>query len=167
MRFSLAEYDDLSKIMSVIHDAQTFLKSQDSGQWQDGYPTEEILRIDINQQRLYVAKDGKEICGLCAVLNYDPDYATLTSGSWIIKVPYLVIHRFAVSDKYRRSGVGRFMLSEAEKLAKRQQIVDIKVDTHVKNLPMISLLQKCGFEKRGEVLLQKTKERIVFEKVLK
>jgi len=167
MRFVLAEYDDLPKIMSIIHDAQVFLKTQNSGQWQDGYPTEDILRIDINHQRLYVAKDRKEICGVCAVLNYDPDYATLTSGSWVIKVPYLVVHRFAVSDKYRRSGVAKFMLSETEKLAKKQQINDIKIDTHEKNIPMITLLSKSGFEKRGEVLLQQTKQRIVFEKVLK
>ncbi|MCX5775368.1 MAG: GNAT family N-acetyltransferase [Firmicutes bacterium] len=167
MRFHLARYEDLPAILSIIHEAQAFLKTQNSGQWQDGYPTEGILQNDINQQRLYVARNGNDVCGVCAVLNYDPDYSSLTSGSWIIKVPYLVIHRFAVSDKYRRSGVGKYMLSETEKLAKRQQIIDIKVDTHEKNVPMISLLLKSGFEKRGEVLLEQTKQRVVFEKVLK
>jgi len=167
MRFVLADYDDLPSILVIIHDAQAFMKTQNSGQWQDGSPSEQTLRNDINNQRLYIAKDGKEICGVCALLNYDPDYAHLTSGSWIIKEPYIVIHRFAVSGQHRRSGIAKYMILEAEKLAKRQQIIDIKADTHEKNIPMISLLQKSGFERRGEVLLEKTKQRVVFEKVLK
>lgn len=167
MRFSLATYDDLPSILLIIHDAQEFMKSQNSGQWQDGSPSESAFRNDVNNQRLYVAKDGKEVCGVCALLNYDPDYSQLTTGSWIIKEPYIVIHRFAVSSKHRGSGIAQFMISETEKLAKREQIIDIKADTHEKNIPMISLLIKCGFQKRGEVLLEKTKQRVVFEKVLK
>lgn len=167
MRFVLADYDDLPSILVIIREAQAFMKTQNSGQWQDGSPSESTLRNDVNNQRLYIAKDRKEICGVCALLNYDPDYAHLTTGSWIIKEPYIVIHRFAVSDKYRHSGIGKFMISEAEKLAKRQQIVSIKADTHEKNVPMISLLVKSGFEKRGEVLLENTKQRVVFEKVIK
>lgn len=167
MRFLLAKFIDLPAIMTIIHEAQAFMKSQNSGQWQDGSPSENTFRQDIDNQRLYVVKDGKDILGVCAIMNYDPDYAHLTSGSWMIKEPYLVIHRFAVSEKARGSGIAKYMLLEAEKLARRQGIVSIKADTHEKNLPMISLLQATGFQKRGEVLLQQTKQRIVFEKVIR
>ncbi len=166
MDFVLASFSDLGKIMEIIHAAQAFMRSQNSGQWQDGNPTEAQIRQDIEKRRYYVAKDGEIILGVCAVLDREPDYDHLISGSWKQDVPYLVIHRFAVSTQYHHSGIGSYMLSRIAEMATKRRIPELRVDTHEKNIPMIALLTKNGFEKRGIAMLGGTKERIVFEKIL-
>ncbi len=166
MDFVLASLEDLSKIMEIIHAAQAFMRSQNSGQWQDGNPTEAQIRQDIEKRRYYVAKDGEIVLGCGAVLGHEPDYDRLISGSWKQDVPYLVIHRFAVSTQYHHSGIGTYMLNRIVEMAKKRGIPEVRVDTHEKNIPMISLLTKNGFEKRGIAMLGGTKERIVFEKII-
>lgn len=167
MEFCLANINDLPAVMAIIHDAQVFMKPQGSGQWQDGSPSESTIREDILSHRFYVARKDTGLAGVCAVLGYDKDYAALTSGSWIQDVPYLVLHRFAVSGQYRHSGVGTFMIDSIAKMARRQGIDDLRADTHAKNLPMIALLEKSGFVRRGEAMLDSAKLRVVFEKILK
>jgi GNAT superfamily N-acetyltransferase len=166
MDFILAHIEDLKAIMDIIHDAQLFMRSQNSGQWQDGSPSEATLRSDIEKRQLYIVNDGEIIHGVTAILGHDADYDHLIEGSWKNDQPYLVIHRFAVSSKYRHGGIGTYMLSRVEDLARKRHISDLRVDTHEKNLPMIALLEKNGYEKRGIAMLGGTKERIVFEKVL-
>ena len=167
MEFCLASNNDLPAIMAIIHDAQVFMKPQGSGQWQDGSPSESTIREDILSHRFYVAKSETGIAGVCAVLGYDKDYVALTSGRWIQDVPYLVIHRFAVAGQSRHSGIGTFMIESIAQMARQQGIDDLRADTHAKNLPMIALLEKSGFVRRGEAMLDSTKLRVVFEKILK
>ncbi|MFA5421324.1 MAG: GNAT family N-acetyltransferase [Bacilli bacterium] len=160
----LAHLSDLTDIMDVVNDAQKFLKKQNSGQWQDGAPTIATIAEDSINDRFYVWEEEGVIVGIIALLNHDEDYDHLTSGQWRFPTPYLVIHRFAVKSDHHSQGIATSILRAVEGIAKGKSIQTIRVDTHEKNIPMINLLVKNGFEKCGEVMIEGTKPRIAFDK---
>lgn len=164
--FRLARETDLEKVMTIVFDAQKRLALHQSGQWQDGHPTRETIINDIEQKHLYVSTFEDEVVGMMAVLTHEPSYDHLLSGAWRHEGPYLVVHRFATHRMFLNKGVGTFMLSQIEILAKGVKTHLIRVDTHAKNKEMDALLLKCGFVVCGTTLIDQTKLRTVYEKYL-
>ena len=97
-------------------------------------------------------------------LDHDQDYDSLKSGQWRFPPPYLAIHRFAVRSDHHAQGIATRILETVDQIARERKIMTIRVDTHELNLPMISVLTKNGFSRCGEVLIEKTKPRIAFDK---
>ena len=56
----------------------------------------------------------------------------------------------AVKEKCRRKGLGRLLLSFAEKKAKERDCSFISLEVRVSNLPAIGLYEKEGYEEMGE-----------------
>lgn len=167
VQFSLATLKELPEILEVIKDARAFLKLQNSGQWQDGTPSEQTIKRDIEAKQFYVAKLDNQVIGVLALLNHEVAYDHLLTGSWDHQTPYKVIHRFAVLRPYTKQGVASYMLDACENLAKQDNIHLIRVDTHEKNIPMTKLLLKKGYLIKGTTLIEGTKLRTVFEKYLR
>lgn len=166
VHFTLATLTDLPEILLVIDDGRAALKLQNSGQWQDGTPSEQTIRNDIEAHHFYVAKLDNQVIGVLALLDHDVAYDHLLTGTWDDKVPYKVIHRFAVLRPYTNQGVASMMLKAAEQLAKMDGVDLIRIDTHEKNLPMTKLLLKNRYQIKGTTLIEGTKLRTVFEKYL-
>ncbi|MDY0345574.1 MAG: hypothetical protein RBR44_03360 [Bacilli bacterium] len=76
----LAQLSDLVEIMDIVKDAQEFLKTQNSGQWQDGTPTIATVAEDSMNNRFFVWEEEGVIIGIIALLDYDQDYESLKSG---------------------------------------------------------------------------------------
>lgn len=162
--FRLARLSDLAQIMDVVKDAREFLKAQNSGQWQDGTPLIATIAEDSMNNRFFVWEEEGAIIGIIALLDHDSDYENLKSGQWRFPAPYLVIHRFAVRSDYHAQGIATKILQAVELIAGERNIHTIRVDTHELNIPMIGLLEKNGFAKCGEVLIEGIKPRITFDK---
>ena len=160
----LARLSDLAQIMDVVKDAREFLKAQNSGQWQDGTPSIATIAEDSMNNRFFVWEEEGVIIGIIALLDYDQDYESLKSGQWRFSPPYLAIHRFAVRSDYHAQGIATKILQAVELIAGERNIHTIRVDTHELNIPMIGLLEKNGFTKCGEVLIEGIKPRITFDK---
>ena len=160
----LAQLSDLVEIMDIVKDAQEFLKTQNSCQWQDGTPTIATVAEDSMNNRFFVWEEEGVIIGIIALLDYDQDYESLKSGQWHFSPPYLAIHRFAVRSDYHAQGIATKMLQAVELIARKRSIKTIRVDTHALNVPMINVLTKNGFLKCGEVLIEGIKPRIAFDK---
>ena len=163
----LAKLDEIDEIYQLLKSAAFFMASQKSGQWQDQSPTKNQLITDIKNNHYYVLKIESHIVGGFALLNYEADYEQLLSGQWQSNGSYLVIHRFAINPNYHRQGLAKFMLDFIDTIALSRFINSIRVDTHEKNKPMIGLLEKCQYQRVGEVLLTNYKRRLVFEKLIK
>ncbi|MFA7188444.1 MAG: GNAT family N-acetyltransferase [Alphaproteobacteria bacterium] len=161
-----AKIGDLTQILLVIADARQLLKTQDSGQWQDGTPSAETIKDDISHYCFYVLKEQNQIVGVMAVLDYEKDYDHLLRGKWTIEGPYFVIHRFAILSQTRGKGLATMMLKYVEKLAIDKHKYAIRIDTHEKNIPMINLLNKNGYQAIGIARLAGNKKRIAFEKAV-
>lgn len=158
--------NDIPAIMEIIADAQSLLASRGVDQWQDGYPTADIIAQDIARAESYVIEIDRSVA-TTAVISFagEVTYNSI-DGAWLNDDYYVVVHRLAVRNSALRCGLARQMMLYAEDLALQRGVNDIRVDTHIDNIAMQSLLKNLGFVFCGEITLLSGAPRIAFQKVL-
>ena len=151
LTFRKAVPDDLPGMMSLVRQAQAFMAALNIDQWQDGYPSEDILAEDIQSGRIYVYDDDGSIASI-TVLTEEPEpvYDTL-EGEWMSSEPYLTIHRMALDDAHRHGGLASKIIQHAVAMAREMNLTAVRADTHRGNKAMRRFLEKHGFVERGLV----------------
>lgn len=146
-----AEKQHLPQMMEIIEDAKTLLKKDGSSQWQDGYPDQTALQMDIDKGDCYLLMVDDEIAGTATlVAGEDPNYAVIYEGEWQeASLPYAAIHRIAISGKFRGLQLGKLFFSNLISLAYAKGIEHIRIDTHEINQRMQKLVLSFGFTYRG------------------
>ena len=168
----LASEPDIPAMEAIAEQARAFLAKNGVDQWQDGYPVGRHFLIDIQRGECYVLTAGTDLLGFF-ILSTHPEasYAAITDGKWSADEPYAVIHRCAVADKWRGSGLADRMVKECEQLAQEQGVFWLRVDTHKKNKAMQGLLRRHRFQYRGNVLVTVPEghdpRRVAYEKRLR
>ncbi len=155
MTFRLAEEADFPAIMELIREAQAALRADQVPQWQNGYPTEEIIREDIRKGENYICEEEGRLIGTM-VLSFagESTYQTIYDGQWLTEgEPYGVIHRLAVSNQRKRTGVAKSMLDQAFLECRKRKVKSLRIDTHEKNRAMRSWLEKNQFHFCGKIFL--------------
>lgn len=168
MKIRRAKEKDVAQIMNLIRQAQEYMRSQRIDQWQDGYPSEEVIKRDILDGISYVAEEGEKVVGTFAfTIAEEPTYHKIYEGTWRCEGDYGVIHRVAVDNESKGKGIGGRIVEYAAWECKKHKATAVRIDTHRDNQSMQRMLLKNGFEKRGIIYLEDGAERIAFEKVLK
>lgn len=158
---------DVSEIMTIIRSAQAHFKAQGINQWQNGYPNENSILIDIQNGHSYVLKEGEVIVGtLALIFGIERTYEKIFEGQWHNDDPYAVIHRVAVSPFYKGKGLAYELMKQAEHLCLEQGVKTIRVDTHEMNEPMKGLLKKLEYDYCGIIYLLDGQKRIAYNKIL-
>lgn len=165
-----AEMRDLDSIMTLISHARAAIARLGIDQWQDGYPEPEVIVSDISAGIGWVFETKGRIAGYMVPLSDpEPIYEQL-AGKWLQNdKPYLTVHRMAIDDGYRGTGLSMQMFAHAEKLAREKNLASVRADTHTGNLAMRRLLDKCGFSYVGDVSYPVTAGdpiRVAYEKTL-
>ena len=164
IRKSLKE--DVKDIMKIINRAKEFLKENGVDQWQDGYPNNETIERDIlNNDSYVVLKDNNIVATLAISFDGEKTYDVIYDGKWLSNGKYAVIHRIAIDNEYRGTGVSSYILQKVYEICLDNNIHSIKIDTHEKNIPMQKLLKKNDFKYCGVIYLEDNSKRIAFEKV--
>ncbi len=108
MKLQISKTTNLTSIMSIIKDAQNYLASLNIDQWQDGYPDRFQIELDIKNDDSYIVlNDTNDIIGTTVFTTKSESTYQEIEGEWLTKneAIYGVIHRLAVSDKYRKLGL--------------------------------------------------------------
>lgn len=167
-----ATYEDVPELMEVFGKAREIMRaSGNMHQWSDGYPSEEIIRKDIEEGVCYVHCDrklneetGKREERIIATMAFipgpDPTYAKIHNGQWIDESPYYVIHRIAAAEPGHNVA---FMLLDWAFL----QTGNIRIDTHKDNVIMQHILAKQGFTHCGTIYLANGDPRETYQMSLK
>ncbi len=164
IRKSLKE--DVKDIMKIINRAKEFLKENGVDQWQDGYPNNETIESDIlNNDSYVVLKDNNIVATLAISFDGEKTYDVIYDGKWLSNGKYAVIHRIAIDNEYRGTGVSSYILQKVYEICLDNNIHSIKIDTHEENIPMQKLLKKSDFKYCGVIYLEDNSKRIAFEKV--
>ena len=168
LRFRKGAESDLERIMELVADAQNWFRREEIDQWQDGYPTREIILSDIlGGENCVVEHNGVVVATFVASFAGEPTYAEIKGKGWLNENSYAVVHRIAVADECRRKGIAREILHYAEELSVEQGIADIRIDTHRDNRAMRSLLKKLGYTHCGRITLTSGAFREAYHKELK
>lgn len=103
-----------------------------------------------------------------AAVSFDGEktYDSIYNGKWLSSGKYAVIHRIAIENSFKGSGLSSELLKNIEKMCLNKDVHSIKVDTHKENISMQKFLQKNGFQYCGTIYLEDGNPRIAFEKML-
>ncbi len=143
-----ATVNDIKDILKIVEEAREQFKEYKFRQWGNGYPSEETFLNDINENILVVYTINDEVCGVMAIdKKINPDYINI-DGSWLSDNKYYTIHRIAVKKAKRRHNIGLELINYAANLAKEDK-VNLRIDTHPRNLPMLGLIERAGFSYCG------------------
>ena len=172
---------DLPEIMRIFRNAKAFMRaSGNHNQWVNGYPSEDLLRADIEKQQLFVitrraaSSDGSDalsdggaalcagrdvVCGVFAfIVGRDPTYEVIEDGSWIDDSAYGTIHR--IGGDGTAHGILETAVAYCEK-----RIGHLRIDTHEDNLPMQRAVTRNGFTRCGIIYLEDGSPRIAYERL--
>ncbi|WP_397446477.1 GNAT family N-acetyltransferase [Polaribacter sp. R77954] len=170
MKIKLSSNGDIPKIMEIINDAKTLLKSLNIDQWQNGYPNAEQVENDIKNKESYVVlnDDDTIVATSMFTTRKEPTYLKVMDGNWIIdeNETYGVIHRLAIKKEFRKLGIAQFMFNEFHQQLKNKNIKSLKIDTHEENLGMQSLIKKMDYQYCGIIYTNYNAKRLAFEKVI-
>lgn len=150
---------DLPEIMRIYQSAKQYMRDNGNySQWTGGYPSEDLLRSDMETGQLFVIRKDAVPCAVFAfIIGKDPTYAVIEDGNWLSDREYGTIHRIA-SD-----GTQGGILHEAAEFC-WNRIKHLRIDTHRDNLPMQRAILRNGFIRCGIIFLADGSPRIAFEK---
>lgn len=156
-----ATYDDVPVLMDVFRKARGIMRSSGNmNQWNDGYPSEEVVRKDIdNGHCVVLCEDGKVVATMAFIPGPDPTYAEIYDGGWLSDAPYHVIHRIAVAEPGHNAAKALLDWGFG-------QTGSIRIDTHKDNVIMHHVLSKYGFTHCGVILLANGDPREAYQKDL-
>ncbi len=152
-----ATENDIDAMMPVYQKAKELMDaSGNPTQWKKGYPTRDMILMDIASGCSYVIEQDGEICAVFFYREWqDPTYEYI-EGAWKNTFPYGVIHRVASNGKYR--GVMNEIVSFCKSKCR-----NLKCDTHEDNKIMQHALEKHGFEKCGIIYVRDHSPRIAYQ----
>lgn len=152
------EHEDLDRIAEIFACARRRMKETGNPtQWGEDRPSLDLVLKDISEGCSYVVTDhGRIVATFAFPIGIEPTYLEI-DGSWIDDAPYGTIHRIASDGSVK--GVFESVLSYVGKMG-----VDIRIDTHRDNRPMLHLIEKNGFTRCGIIIVDDGTERIAFQK---
>lgn len=152
MVIRLATCSDLKALMKIFDGARSIMRASGNlNQWNNGYPSEDVVLADISSGHCFVACDGEAIIGTMALIQGpDPTYEYI-EGNWPDESPYYVIHRIATDAPGRNIAVRMFDWA-LEHMASNG-CHSLRIDTHRDNCIMKHILAGYGFSECGVIYL--------------
>ena len=117
-RLRKAAAEEVPAIWEIILQAKAQMYREGKHQWDENYPTVPILENDVRRGWGYVlvpdncrTQPEPDIIAYGAVVfDGEPAYDGLRDGKWLSGHPYVVLHRLAVADSWKRQGMAvRYM----------------------------------------------------------
>ena len=157
MKIRHAKIEDLDKIMEIIGVTVKEMNENGNFQWDESYPNREVFINDIKEGTLYVAVDDNDEVTGTGVANFD-SFEEYDNLEWKSGKDDYVIHRLAVDNKYRNTGVAAFLIENIEKEIIKKGKYFMRTDTNSKNLKAQRFFEKMGYVFVGEIKVPTLKD---------
>lgn len=166
-KFRMAGEQDAVQIYALVQQAQTYFKANGIDQWQNGYPNQGSVQKDIAVKACYVVEqDGVVVATAALYFAEETSYSNIFEGEWHATAPYAAIHRVAVENTLKGSGVSAFLYAGLEEVCRKHAISNVRGDTHRDNVAMQKFMEKMGFSYCGIIYLEDGAERLAFDKFI-
>lgn len=157
--------EDFVTLRPIFDQGRLFQNSLGFEQWLEGYPSESLLRSDLERgYGMVIESDGRTIGYLAIVKDGDKEYDRL-GHIWKLGGPYAVVHRFVLSDEARGAGLSGNILNEVERMVVDDGIDIMRIDTGLQNKPMHNLMAKAAYTNLGDYTFV-WGQRYAYEKLL-
>ena len=166
IEWRLAQLHHLPAVTQLFAQATQALLQAGIAQWNDYYPSADLLRKDIEQSQMYVAFLAGTLAA-AVVLNDDFDLEIeRISGTWQYPAQTAgVIHRLCVNPALQGNGLGTQAVLAAHNWFLQHGKTSVRIDVYPPNHAAMHLYQKLGYQKSGEVAIHE-RTFFLFEKAL-
>ncbi len=166
MTIKIGHSKQRDQIFSLLQDCAAHLKSQQIFQWNENYPTLDLVEKDISTKALKCLVDENKIVGIIVIdETQSPEYKEV---DWVVNnEKTLVVHRLAVLPEYQKSGFGRYLMDYALEFALTNNYKSIRLDAYSGNQRILDFYLKREYIKRGEIFFPyRELPFFCFEKIL-
>ena len=161
---------DLDALLALFAEARSTIAALGIDQWQNGYPSREVIEADMQSGTSYAVLDENgTLCATFVLVLHEPTYDRIEGGAWLTGDglhSYVAMHRVAVSVARRGQGIPDEIVAFASAYAARLGRPSLRIDTHEGNRPMRRMLEKRGFLPCGTIYLESGEARVGYEKRL-
>ncbi len=172
MKLRKTEPFEIGRVLEILSEGRRAIASLGIDQWQDGYPSREVIEDDVEKGISHVLECQGRIEGTVVLMSdREPTYDEIIDGAWLTDgTNYFTVHRIALSDSLRGKGAASFVVECAARMAKERGCVSVRVDTHEGNVAMRRMLEKNGFRYCGIIYLDPSRtekvKRVAYEKIV-
>lgn len=166
MKIRKSTVSDIDSLLEIFSEARKTIATLGIDQWQNGYPSFDVVNEDISLSRSYAVEIDGGVCGTFVMMENEHTYNEIFEGEWLGNEDYIAIHRVAISVKNRGSGISTAIINYASDYAKSLGRSSLRIDTHRGNKVMRRMLEKNGFIHCGTIYLENGDPRVAYEKVL-
>lgn len=148
---------DLNEIYNLTKNCANNLIENGIFQWNEQYPSKEILVKDIDLQQLWKIVSNNKIVGVIVITEIeDAEYKNVT---WLTEnTKNLYIHRLAVHPKYQKKGFATQLMNFAENYATVNHYNSVRLDTFSKNLRNLKFYKARNYQKLEAIYFPKQSE---------
>jgi len=157
MQFRLARKEDLSRLLDMYREIRTEMDRNGITIWDDYYPFQ-LLKDDINKERLYLLEREGDFLSVLAMTDSNPGERAVEWADSNGKAAY--IERFGTNVKYRRKGIGYAMLQYAMTEAQEKGFNYLRLFSAAQNDPAMRLYKKAGFNQMSGEFLDEIEENV-------
>ena len=145
---SKASILDLEQIQSLTKSCAKHMIANGIFQWNENYPSKEVLQKDIELQQIWKLALNKTIVGIIVLTEIeDKEYLNV---KWLTKnVTNIYVHRLAVLPVHQGKGYAQKLMDFAENYASNNKYSSIRLDTFSQNKR-----NQLFYEKRNYVKLE-------------
>jgi GNAT superfamily N-acetyltransferase len=145
---------DLDRIFGIYTRAVEGMNAAGIAQWDELYPTIDIIHSDIAKGELTTVRIGSDIAAVFVINNEcDEQYQ---NGCWQGNASgYSVIHRLCVDPKYQNRGLAKTIMMHIEQVLHAANCESVRLDAFSRNPYALRLYTALGYKTVGEVRWRK------------
>ena len=167
MKIEKAIISDIELLVAITKSCAKFMIENGIFQWNEQYPSKEVLVNDINLKQLWKLVDKNSIIGLIVLTKIeDKEYSNV---KWMTENGNsLYVHRLAVHPKFQGKGYAQKLMDFAENYAIEKAYKSIRLDTFSQNKRNINFYKKQHYKRLESIFFPKQSAYpfYCFEKVL-
>jgi len=154
MDFSYAILEDLPELIALYRAAIARMDEQDIPQWDEIYPSVEVLQEDVSSGQMQIGRvNGRIAVAFLLEECSDEDYE---EADWRYQdTRFIVLHRLCVHPAFQGQGVARQTMDFLEQAVLERGLRAIRLDAFSLNPAALKLYESRGYEKAGEIRFRK------------
>ncbi len=164
LEYRSGKTEDITAIISLIHDAIIEMEKHGIYQWDEIYPTEKDFIKDIMDENLYVAMNNEKIVALYVISDESDDAYNYADWKYPDDTAY-ILHRFCIAPDYQNKGLGKQILLKIENQIRDMGYKSVRLDVFTENPFAQNLYRHNGYEARGVAVWRKGRFDLM-EKIL-
>ena len=147
---SKASIVDLSELHALTKSCAKHMIKNGIFQWNEKYPSKEVLQKDIELQQIWKLQEDDKIIGIIVLTEIeDKEYKNV---QWLIKnSKNLYIHRLAILPNFQGKGNAQKLMEFAENYAKEHNFKSIRLDTFSQNKRNQLFYEKRNYAKLASI----------------